>query len=263
MRLITVMSTLVLLFAVSLIPASAQVYVPLVAYENGQQSADTSETVAEILALLEAEGVDPATIEAVRTELQTEPSENTELSADSRSGLLQMSESDATYTGCLLRGGIIINVAVSDQPKRPCSRRAQEISWNQVGPAGAQGPPGDVGPMGPQGEVGPAGLQGEIGPAGPQGKPGPQGGPGVLGFYRRVAEFTIPAGVGERGGSAASCDAGDKATGGGYNNPNAWADVIRSLPDGNGLTGWRVDALNTIDFEFRMFVFAICADVTP
>jgi len=52
---------------------------------------------------------------------------------------------------------------------------------NVKGPAGPQGPLGEIGPTGPQGETGPAGPQGETGPAGPQGETGPAGPQGPQG----------------------------------------------------------------------------------
>lgn len=255
MKSISVVMVLILSFAVSLIPASAQVYLPLVANGDGQQSTAQSDKVAEVLAALEVEGVDPATIEAVRTELQAAAVQETVLSAGAKPA-----GTDTIYTGCLLPAGIIINVAIGERPQRPCSRRTEQISWNQ------RGPQGEPGPAGPQGEVGPMGPQGEIGPTGPQGEPGPQGAPGVIGFYYKWADFSIPAGVGEGGGGMVFCDTGDQATGGGHSNPNAWAKITRSVPTGGqGIvpTGWQVGVVNTTDYDYSILVWAICADLTP
>ncbi|MEZ4676579.1 MAG: hypothetical protein R2932_20335 [Caldilineaceae bacterium] len=200
MRTISVIILLVLLMTIPIIPASAQVYVPLVVNRHDpQRAAAQPDTVAEILAALAAEGVDPATIEAVRAELAATGGDDTVLSAG-----VKPPSSDTIYTGCLLRAGIIINVAIGEQPQRPCSLKTEQISWNQ------RGPQGEPGPAGPQGEVGPMGPQGEMGLTGPQGEPG------VIGFYTRWAEFSIPARVDERGEGAVSCDVGDQATGGGY-----------------------------------------------
>ncbi|MEZ4615780.1 MAG: hypothetical protein R2867_09785 [Caldilineaceae bacterium] len=86
----------------------------------------------------------------------------------------------------------------------------------------------------------------------------------MIGFYTRWAEFSIPAGVDERGEGAVSCDVGDQAMGGGYWNPNAWADVILSAPDfGNPPTEWQVWAYNNIESGFSMRIWVICADLTP
>lgn len=250
MKTLSILTLLVLLCTLSLIPASAHVYLPLVASGEQPQSAEQTTTVDEILAALATEGVDPATIEAVRTELQAKPSAEAVQPVST-----QTTTSDTIYTGCLLRAGIIINVAIGEQPQRPCSKRTEQISWNQ------RGPQGEPGPAGPQGEVGPMGPQGEVGPAGPQGETGAQG---VIGFYTRWAEFSIPAGVGQRGEGSVSCDVGDQATGGGYWNPNVWADVILSAPDfGNPPTEWQVWANNKIESGFAMRIWVVCADLTP
>ena len=73
MRTISTITLVVLLLTISIIPTSAQVYLPLVANGEGQQSTAQSDKVAEILAALEAEGVDPATVAAVRAELEATP----------------------------------------------------------------------------------------------------------------------------------------------------------------------------------------------
>ena len=254
MKTINIIALLVLLFAFSLLPASAQTYLPLVANGDGQPSTAQSDKVAEILAALAAEGVDPATIEAVRAELQTAAVQETVLSAGAKPATTA-----TIYTGCLLPAGIIINVAIGERPQRPCSRRTEQISWNQ------RGPQGEPGPAGPQGEVGPMGPQGEVGPAGPQGEPGPQGAPGVLGFYTRFAELTVP--PGETAEVVASCDTGDQATGGGYLNPNAFGDVILTRPEDTGTpTGWRVRAFYDGSHgptSLKMSGWVVCADLTP
>lgn len=245
MKTISIVTLLVLLFASSVLSASAQVYLPFVTNGDAQQGTAQSDKVAEILAALEAEGVDPATIEAVRAELQTAAVQETVLSAGAKPAT-----TDAVYTGCLLPAGLIINVALGAQPQRPCSKRTEQISWNQ------RGPQGEPGPAGPQGEVGPMGPQGEMGPAGPQGEPG------VIGFYARWANFSIPGGVNEHGGGMVFCDAGDRATGGGYEIPGTRANVTRSLLTG-GQGGWQVNVINTVEDEYTINVWAICADLTP
>lgn len=255
MKILNTIVLFVLLVAFSLLPASGQTYIPFIASGSSQQSASQPDKIAEILAALKAEGVEPATIAAVRAELQTQPSAEAVHPVST-----QTTDSDTIYTGCLLSGGVIINVAIGEQPQSPCSRRTEQISWNQ------RGPQGEPGPAGPQGEMGPAGPQGEMGPAGPQGEPGPPGAPGVIGFYYKWAEFSIPGGVGEHGGGMVLCDAGDQATGGGYSIPNAWAKITRSVPTGGqGIvpTGWQADVVNTTDYEYSILVWAICADLTP
>ena len=249
MKTINMIALLVLLFAFSLLPASAQTYLPLVANGDGQPSTEQSDKVTEILAALAAEGVDPATIEAVRTELQTAAVQDTVLSAGAKPATTA-----TIYTGCLLPAGIIINVAIGERPQRPCSRRTEQISWNQ------RGTQGESGPAGPQGEVGPMGPQGEIGPAGPQGEPG------VIGFYAKYADFTIP--PEEEAMRVAFCNMGDQATGGGYFKSDAWGDVLWSIPAGSVLqpTGWSVRASYDGSHgptPVSIGVWVVCADLTP
>src|SRR6516164_8269734 len=65
-----------------------------------------------------------------------------------------------------------------------CPAGTTPISWNQQGPAGAngsQGPAGPTGATGPQGPAGPQGPQGSAGAQGPQGSAGPQGPQGPKG----------------------------------------------------------------------------------
>ncbi|MEZ4615781.1 MAG: hypothetical protein R2867_09790 [Caldilineaceae bacterium] len=66
MRTISVIILLVLLMTIPIIPASAQVYVPLVVNRHDPQRAAQPDTVAEILAALAAEGSIQSHIEAVR-----------------------------------------------------------------------------------------------------------------------------------------------------------------------------------------------------
>ena len=58
--------------------------------------------------------------------------------------------------------------------KDPATNEWKEIT-TIMGPAGPQGPKGEVGPQGPIGPQGPQGIQGEQGPQGIQGEQGPQG----------------------------------------------------------------------------------------
>ena len=66
--------------------------------------------------------------------------------------LFAQTTDDRKYTGCLTNGGSIINVAIGEQPAKPCSVNQIEIAWNETGPKGEDGPPG------PQGEPGSCGV---------------------------------------------------------------------------------------------------------
>lgn len=97
---------------------------------------------------------------------------------------------------CLSTAGQLTKVSKS---VLKCAKGTTLISWNQVGPQGAQGIPGPQGIQGPagipgmqglpgtnglDGQQGPQGLQGLIGPqgeAGPSGPKGDRGEPGIAG----------------------------------------------------------------------------------
>ena len=79
----------------------------------------------------------------------------------------------ATLTICISSKGRIKGVNV------PCS--GTSLTWETVGPQGAQGPDGVEGPPGHAGPQGPAGLAGIQGPTGAQGAFGPQGDTGPAG----------------------------------------------------------------------------------
>ena len=55
--------------------------------------------------------------------------------------LVRADTPNQTYTGCL-KLGLVFNVTIGSQPAAPCPRGSVQISWNQTGPAGANGAPG-------------------------------------------------------------------------------------------------------------------------
>src|SRR5438309_694827 len=65
-----------------------------------------------------------------------------------------------------------------------CSAAERALSWNQTGPAGAQGPQGLKGDTG---AAGAQGLKGDTGAAGAQGSAGPTGAAGTTGQHMYVA----------------------------------------------------------------------------
>ena len=91
------------------------------------------------------------------------------------------------YTACMLKNvGTVRLIDKSLPPSNLMSRckpaLETEISWNQQGPQGIQGPgKGDVGPTGQPGPQGERGLQGEQGIQGPKGDKGDQGEQGLQG----------------------------------------------------------------------------------
>ena len=183
-----------------------------------------------------------------------------------------------------------------------CGPSELAIQWNQTGPqgpqgiqgvpgptgaTGAQGVPGPTGATGPQGVPGPTGATGAQGVPGPTGATGPQGVPGPTGATgpQGGPGPTGPPGPAGAGGATstyfrsknvfnddpnftgtASCDAGDKVTGGGYAlSPAGSTHVNYDKPvDNAGTQGW--EAQGGLNFPFLngfFTLYAVCLDVTP
>ena len=94
--------------------------------------------------------------------------------------LIASAQTSSQYTGCL-RSGTLTFVAVGASPLKPCAVGAIQVTWNQAGIPGPQGPPGAQGVQGPTGFQGPEGPQGSMGLQGPQGSQGPEGPAGPSG----------------------------------------------------------------------------------
>jgi Collagen triple helix repeat (20 copies) len=86
-----------------------------------------------------------------------------------------------SFFGCLTSGGIINKITTDANNPPNCQGNSTAVSWNQVGPPGAQGPQGPPGPQGPQGQTGATGATGATGPQGQTGGTGPQGPAGADG----------------------------------------------------------------------------------
>jgi len=147
------------------------------------------------------------------------------------------------------------------------------------GPSGASGPTGPQGVQGPQGVTGPSGATGSSGASGPQGPQGVTGssgptgpsgytgvtgatGPtGVLGFY--IRSIFIDVGSYSTANGVANCDTGDSVTGGGFNigSTNNNVSVYASYP--SGVTDWKVAVNNQMPITVRVYIYAVCADLTP
>lgn len=132
-------------------------------------------------------------------------------------------------------------------------------SWGAVGPAGPRGPQG---PPGAVGAAGPAGPGGPAGPAGPGGPAGPAGGslPNVI--IRSSPSTTLPPGSGTF--ISATCNPGERATGGGATNVNATSVHLKQsyptpLGAGNVPTGWNITYENLSGVNQSAIAYVICA----
>lgn len=122
---------------------------------------------------------------------------------------------------------------------------------------------GPAGPAGPAGPEGPAGAEGPTGPAGPA---GPSGASGVAGLeiVSAISPAVTPATVGAFGtfGGNASCPAGKRAVGGGF---ESLLNASHMLPIGSfpvSDTTWRVMLRNTWSSSMsnvQVRVYVICA----
>lgn len=94
------------------------------------------------------------------------------------------------------------SLRVIDPASQQCQLASEvPISWNAIGPKGAQGPPGPKGEKGDNGATGPAGPQGDKGQKGDKGDPGDKGDVGAMG----------PTGPkGDKGETGAQGPAGDQ-----------------------------------------------------
>jgi hypothetical protein len=149
-------------------------------------------------------------------------------------------DASSQYHACVLTAVGQIRIIDHDAGDN-CRENEQHVHWSQTGPPG------------------PAGAQGEPGPEGPTGPTGPQGPAGPTNLVIREGPTSDFGGT-----SVASCNAGERATGGGG---SAFGAVD---PGDNGLrvsfptplvvggtpTGWRVvgETPNTI-----VKAFVVCA----
>jgi hypothetical protein len=161
-------------------------------------------------------------------------------------GIASGQTSGDTFTGCLRPTGKLVKVAIGSEPTSPCLGSAVEISWNETGPRGLQGLPGQ------------------------------QGSPGISGYFIATTSQTNPANVASLFTSLnANCPQGQRALGGGASaladaqgtgnfssSTNAYV-ITQDYPKSDG-TGWvaTFDIDNSIiEDAFQMTVYAICANV--
>jgi hypothetical protein len=130
------------------------------------------------------------------------------------------------------------------------------------GPQGAQGPKGDPGAQGPAGPKGDQGAQGPKGDQGAQGAKGDQGAQGPAGATNvtvRVSPVTFATAV-------VSCNAGERAVGGGGSTEEMDAYLTHSAPvhgAGETPTAWTASAASVnpelLNEPRNVQAYAICA----
>jgi hypothetical protein len=163
-----------------------------------------------------------------------------------------------------LKKNAVVGSKVKDGSLTAADFRAGSLPGlrGDAGTPGQQGPKGDPGPQGPKGDAGAPGSQGpkgDTGERGEKGEQGEQGAPGLSG-YRPVVGNGYTLGPGAFGGTGATCPAGKKAIGGGFN-ASKGVLVTFSTADQSGTT-WLVEGTNTIATNGWIQAFAICATVS-
>ena len=122
------------------------------------------------------------------------------------------------------------------------------IATSLVGAQGPKGDKGDPGAPGPQGPKGDKGDTGATGPQGPKGDTGSQGSAGATNVTIRTgAAVTVPTTGSRTATATASCNTGEKATGGGYTAGRREITAYEDQPTasaGSTPTGWKVTSYN-------------------
>jgi hypothetical protein len=152
-----------------------------------------------------------------------------------------------TVTGSNIKDGTVTGKDVKNR----------SLAKSDLSPRALSSISGQPGPQGPQGPAGPKGHIGPEGPAGPQGPAGPTGISGL--------QYLTSAGVGVPANSTATgtvdCPAGKRALGGGVSRVGNGL-VVDTAPQNEG-TGWVGEMYNRGSGSVTMYVWAICANVSP
>jgi hypothetical protein len=140
--------------------------------------------------------------------------------------------------------------AVNSSKVRDGSLRKGDFGKGEL-PRGERGPQGKTGERGPRGKAGPRGKRGK------RGKRGAAGRAGATNVTVRTAPLSV--GVGPEAAATASCNGGERATGGGYDVESGGVTVQDSRPEPATGTpsGWHVGA--TATGAGQLTVYVICA----
>ena len=122
------------------------------------------------------------------------------------------------------------------------------------GPAGQPGPKGEPGPQGPKGDPGSKGDPGVRGPTGDKGDPGS---PGISGYEQVTNVNPTPVSQGQVVSQEASCPAGRKVIGGGFDAQSPMGVIADHARND---TTWTVTVQN-LGATTAVSAFAICANV--
>lgn len=124
-------------------------------------------------------------------------------------------------------------------------------SVGQVGPTGA------AGPQGPKGDAGSQGAKGDTGTGGATGAAGAAGATNVV--QRFGTSVSVP--DGSIGTAFASCNAGERAVGGGFFTQAPGVEASRPsgpLSNGAAATAWQVSSSNTSGASESIGAYVMC-----
>jgi hypothetical protein len=157
-----------------------------------------------------------------------------------------------------IKSADIKNGAVKGTDVRDGSLAATDFARGAL-PAGAQGARGPAGPAGPGGPAGPAGPRGADGPRGERGAPGTDAANRIV--VRQSDPVSIPAG--QAASVTASCQVGERATGGGGTNfAEKLVLMMQSYPSptntGSTPNQWSVHFSNTATSARTVHAYAVC-----
>ena len=128
-----------------------------------------------------------------------------------------------------------------------------------------QGRPGAVGSSGSggsKGEAGGPGTKGETGSTGTKGGAGPTGATGMSGYQQVAGSYEPGTGSGFNEASAeASCPAGKKVIGGGFDTAGSDATLYVGLDEATSETNWVVSTFSATTAAYSIRAFAICVRV--
>lgn len=152
------------------------------------------------------------------------------------------------YTACMSDDGSIR--LINYENGKRCKNAEKTRTWNQEGPAGADGAQG---------------LKGDTGDQGLKGDTGDQGPPGVYGYEVVSQAFSMTLAV-EYGTSSVDCPVGKVPIGGGYDYSDLFTKNV-ATKEKNFMgasypteTGWAVKWYHGIDnLAINFTVYAVCA----
>jgi Collagen triple helix repeat (20 copies) len=156
-------------------------------------------------------------------------------------------------SGAKVKNGSLMaaDFKVGQLPAGPQGLRGEQ---GAQGAAGQQGPKGDPGPQGPMGDTG---SKGDPGVQGPKGDKGDPGSPGISGYEQVTNVNPTPVSQGQIVSQEASCPAGRKVIGGGFDAQSPMGVIADHARND---TTWKVTIQN-LGGTTAVSAYAICANV--